>query len=449
MGKFPKIKHKLRIKLNSLQIIALGFLGVILTGALLLMLPISSKSRQVTPFVDAVFSATTSVCVTGLVVRDTGTYWSTFGQFIILMLIQIGGLGVITVACAFMLMAGKKIGLHQRSTLQEAVAAPKLSGIVKLTGFILKGTFIIELVGALLLSPVFIKDFGWAKGLWMSLFHSVSAFCNAGIDIMGVVEPYSSFTSYSANYLINIVLMLLIIIGGLGFLTWDDLRTNKFRFKKYRLQTKVILLTTLLLIFVPATIFFFVEYKDLPLGERILASLFQAVTPRTAGMNTTDLTQFTDSGKVITIILMMIGGAPGSTAGGMKITTLAVLVACMIAVIRRRSDAQLIDRRVGHDVVFTSVAIFLIYLVSTVFGAIIISLYEGLPFLTCLYETVSAMATVGLTLGITPELGTLSKIVLIILMYIGRIGGLTLIVATVPSRPIQEGKLPIEKITVG
>lgn len=449
MAKTTGIRKKLRIRLNSFQIISLGFLGVILLGALLLMLPISTKSRVVTPFIDAVFSATTAVCVTGLVVQDTGTYWSTFGQLIILLLIQVGGLGVITVAGAFMMIAGKKIGLHQRSTLQDAVAAPKISGIVKLTGFILKGTFIIELAGAVLLAPVFIKDFGFFKGVWMGIFHSVSAFCNAGLDILGIETPFSSLTKYASNYYVNIIIMLLIIIGGLGFLTWDDLRTNKFRFKKYRLQTKVILIATALLILVPATLFFFLEYNDLPIGERIIASLFQAVTPRTAGFNTTPLNEFSDAGKITTVILMMIGGAPGSTAGGMKITTAAVLLACVIAVIKRRRDAQLIGRRISSEVVFSSASILLIYLLSTVIGALVISRVENLPFITCIYETVSAMATVGLSLGITPTLGVLSKIILIMLMYVGRIGGLTLIVATLSSRPLQEGKLPIEKITVG
>lgn len=442
-------KPKLRIRLNSFQIIALGFLGVILVGALLLMLPISTSEKVVTPFIDAVFSATTAVCVTGLVVRDTGTYWSLFGQFVILLLIQVGGLGVITVAGAFMLITGKKIGLHQRSTLQDAVSAPKISGIVKLTGFILKGTFIIEGVGALLLCPVFIKDFGFFKGLWMSVFTSVSAFCNAGIDLLGVRKPFSSLTTYADNWLVNVVIMLLIILGGLGFLTWEDVTTNKFKFKKYRLQSKIILIATALLIIIPATLFFFLEYRDLPLGERILASLFQAVTPRTAGFSTTDVADFSEAGIVTSSILMIIGGAPGSTAGGMKITTFVVLLMCMVAVIKRRSDAQILGRRVGLDVVFTSVAVLLIYLTGSVGGALILSRIENQPFVTCLYETASAIATVGLSFGITPTLKTASKIILIALMYVGRIGGLTLIVATLSNKHPSEGRLPIEKITVG
>lgn len=444
-----KKKRKPKIRLNSFQIIALGFLVVILVGALLLMLPISSQTREVTPFIDAAFSATTAVCVTGLVVRDTGTYWSLFGQFIILLLIQIGGLGVITVAGAFMLISGKKIGLHQRSTLQDAVSAPKISGIVRLTGLILKGTFMFEGAGALLLSPVFIKDFGFFKGLWMSIFTSVSAFCNAGIDLLGVRKPFSSLTTYANNWLVNVVIMLLIIIGGIGFLTWEDVKNNKLRFRKYSLQSKIIIIATFFLITIPATLFFFLEYSSLPLSDRILASLFQAVTPRTAGFNTTDLSEFSEAGLVTTSILMIIGGAPGSTAGGMKITTFVVLLMCMVAVIKRRSDAQILGRRVSLEVVFTSVAILLIYLVGSVGGALVISRIENLPFVTCLYETASAIATVGLSLGITPGLQTASKIILIALMYIGRIGGMTLIVAAVANKHSTEGRLPIEKITVG
>ncbi len=444
-----KKKRKPKIRLNSFQIIALGFLVVILVGALLLMLPISSQTREVTPFIDAAFSATTAVCVTGLVVRDTGTYWSLFGQFIILLLIQIGGLGVITVAGAFMLIAGKKIGLHQRSTLQDAVSAPKISGIVRLTGLILKGTFMFEGAGALLLSPVFIKDFGFFKGLWMSIFTSVSAFCNAGIDLLGVKKPFSSLTTYANNWLVNVVIMLLIIIGGIGFLTWEDVKNNKLRFRKYSLQSKIIIIATFFLITIPATLFFFLEYSSLPLSDRILASLFQAVTPRTAGFNTTDLSEFSEAGLVTTSILMIIGGAPGGTAGGMKITTFVVLLMCMVAVIKRRSDAQILGRRVSLEVVFTSVAILLIYLVGSVGGALVISRIENLPFVTCLYETASAIATVGLSLGITPGLQTASKIILIALMYIGRIGGMTLIVAAVANKHSTEGRLPIEKITVG
>lgn len=428
---------------------ALGFAGVILTGAILLMLPISSAEGVATPFTDALFTSATSVCVTGLVVRDTGTYWSAFGHVIILLLIQIGGLGVVTVAASLAMLAGRRIGLFERSTMQEAVAAPKIRDVVRLTLFIIKTTLIIELAGAVIMAPTFIHDFGVGRGIWMSVFHSVSAFCNAGIDIMGVRAQYSSMTSYAGNPVINITIMGLIVLGGLGFLTWDDICTHGVHVKKYRMQSKVILVASTLLILFPAIGFFIFEFSDLPLGERVLASFFQSVTPRTAGFNTVDLAAMTEAGKATMIILMLIGGSPGSTAGGMKTTTFAVLIACAVSVFRKRENAQFFGRRIAHDVISTAATVVLIYVGICVGGGMIISLYEGLPLLTCVYETASAIATVGLTLGITPELGLLSKFILIIMMYIGRVGGLTLIYAALSGGRIQMGKLPFEKITVG
>lgn len=440
---------KKRLRLNAPQIVVLGFAALILLGAVILMLPVSSADGVFTPFVDALFTSTTSVCVTGLIVRDTGTYWSTFGHAVILTLIQIGGLGVITVAASFTMLAGKKIGLFQRSTMQEAVAAPKMGGVVKLTGFLLKSTLIIELVGAMLLAPVLIRDFGTVRGIWMSVFTSISAFCNAGIDLFGIREPFSSVTAYVADPIVNLTLMGLIIIGGLGFLTWDDIRSHGLHLKRYRMQSKVILVTSGLLILIPAIGFFFFEFTNLPLHERIWASLFQAVSPRTAGFNTVDLNAMSDSGKMTTIFLMLIGGSPGSTAGGMKTTTFAVLVGCTYAVFRKRDSAQFFGRRIAQDVVSTALTITFLYVSLCVGAAIIISRIEALPLLTCLFETASAVATVGLTLGITPELSMVSKCILIALMYLGRVGGLTLIYAVLSGAKRQMGKLPLDNITVG
>lgn len=435
-------------QLNSFQVAAFGFAAVILLGALLLMLPVSSVQGVVTPFIDTLFTSTTAVCVTGLVVRDTGTYWTVFGQAIILLLIQIGGLGVVTIGASIAMLSGRKLGLMQRSTMQDAVAAPKISGIARLTVFIVITTLCIELLGALAMAPVFCRDFGLSRGLWMSVFHSVSAFCNAGIDLMGIRQPYSSLTSYVGNPVINITVMTLIVVGGIGFLTWDDVRTNGLRLDRYRMQSKVILVTTGLLILVPAVGFFFLEFSDMPLGQRILSSLFQSVTPRTAGFNTVDLTAMTEAGQMTLIILMLIGGSPGSTAGGMKTTTFAVLVACAVAVFRRRESAQFFRRRVGQDVIATALTLAFLYVGLCVGSAMVISLVEGLPVLTCMYETASAVATVGLTLGITPQLGTISKLILIGLMYLGRVGGLTLIYAALAGQRTV-GRLPLDKITVG
>ena len=440
--------HK-KNRFTSFQIIILGFAGVILIGAFLLMLPISSKAGIMTPFNEALFTSTSAVCVTGLVVQDTATYWSWFGQGIILILIQIGGLGVITIAVSFALLSGRKISLMQRSVMQEAISAPKVGGIVRLTGFVLKGTFLIEFVAALIMMPVFINDFG-AKGIWMAIFHSISAFCNAGFDLMGTENvKYASLTSYVSHPLVNITIMLLIIIGGIGFLTWEDILKNKHRFKSYRMQTKVILTTSLILILFPALLFFFRDFADMPMQERVFSSLFQAVTPRTAGFNTADLTIMTEAGLGIVIALMLIGGSPGSTAGGMKTTTLAVLIANTLASFRRKEDAQMFGRRLEDSAVKNAATIFMMYIVFFFGGAIVISAVEGLPFSTCLFETASAIGTVGLTLGITPGLGVVSQIILMILMFLGRVGGLTLIYAALSGSGKKISKLPQEKITVG
>ena len=440
--------HK-KNRFTSFQIIILGFAAVILIGALLLMLPVSSKAGVMTPFNEALFTSTSAVCVTGLVVQDTATYWSWFGQGIILVLIQIGGLGVITIAVSFALLSGRKISLMQRSVMQEAISAPKVGGIVRLTGFVLKGTFLIELVAAFIMMPFFVKDFG-AKGIWMAVFHSISAFCNAGFDLMGTENvKYASLTSYVSHPLINITIMLLIIIGGIGFLTWEDILKNKHRFKSYRMQTKVILTTSLILILFPAVFFFFRDFADMPMQERVLSSLFQAVTPRTAGFNTADLTMMTEAGLGIIIALMLVGGSPGSTAGGMKTTTLAVLIANTLASFRRKEDAQMFGRRLEDSAVKNAATIFMMYIVFFFGGAIVISAVEGLPFSTCLFETASAIGTVGLTLGITPGLGVVSQIILMILMFLGRVGGLTLIYAALSGSGKKISKLPQEKITVG
>lgn len=440
--------HKKK-RITSFQIIILGFAGVILFGALLLMLPVSSKGGAVTPFNEALFTSTSAVCVTGLIVQDTGTYWSVFGQAVIITLIQIGGLGVVTVAAFFALLSGRKISLMQRSTMQEAISAPKVGGIVRLTGFILKATFIIELIGALVMMPVFCEDFG-IKGIWMAFFHSVSAFCNAGFDILGSTDSlYPSLTAYVNNPVINITIMLLIIVGGIGFLTWEDICINKYHIRRYRMQSKVIIVTTALLIVIPALFFFFCDFANLPIGERILSSFFQSVTPRTAGFNTVNLSAMTGASQAIMIILMLIGGSPGSTAGGMKTTTLAVLIANAFATFRRKNDAQFFGRRIENGVIKSAATVLMMYVTLFFIGAVIISVAEGLPLSECLYETASAVGTVGLTLGITPELGMLSQGILIALMFLGRVGGLTLIYAALSEKNKNLSKLPQEKITVG
>lgn len=444
----PK-KSNIKKRLSSFQIILLGFAGVILLGALLLMLPISSAERVVTPFNEALFTSTSAVCVTGLVVKDTGSYWSSFGQAVIITLIQIGGLGVVTIAASFSMLAGRRISLMQRSTMQDAISAPKVGGIVKLTKFIITGTFIIEAVGAVSMMPVFCKNFG-AKGIWMSVFHSVSAFCNAGFDILGTEgNQFCSLTPYTSNPVINITVMLLIVIGGIGFLTWDDICNNKFKIKKYSMQSKIILLTSLILILLPAIYFFIFDYSDYSIGNRLLASLFQSVTTRTAGFNTTDLTKLTRPSQAIMIFLMLVGGSPGSTAGGLKTTTMAVLILNAFACFKRKENVCAFGRRIDDSVIKNAATIVMMYITLFFIGGVSICTIEKLPLVASLFETASAIGTVGLTLGITPKLSLASQVILIVLMYLGRVGSLTLIYATLSGKKQINAKLPLEKITVG
>ena len=446
---FRLFKTKRRKSMSSFQIILLSFFVLIMLGTFLLMLPISSRGHGFTPFADALFTATSATCVTGLIVKDTATYWSFFGQAVIITLIQIGGMGVITIGMTVMRASGMKIGLWHRSTMQESVSAPTVGGMVRYSGFIIKTTVLIELIGAALLFPVFCKDFGVLKGLWYSFFHSISAFCNAGFDLMGVREPFSSLTSYGSNIYVSCIIMLLIIAGGIGFLVWGDLKTHKFRFKRYTLQTKIVLITSLLLIVLPAVYFFLHEYQDMNLSDRIISSFFQSVTTRTAGFNSQDLTKMSESGIAVMVILMMIGGSPGSTAGGMKTVTFAVLFLSAIAVFSRKRDVQSFKRRIADDTVRNAGVILFMYLALTFISGVIISRTENLPLLTCLFETGSGIGTVGLTLGITTKLKLLSKIILMVLMFFGRVGGLTMIYAALPSSGNKNSRLPLEKISIG
>ena len=439
----------LKRKLSPFQMILLGFAVVILLGALLLVLPVASKTGGGTSFLDALFTSASAVCVTGLVVFDTATKWTLFGQIVILILIQIGGIGVVTLATSLAVLSGKKIGIYGRETVKNALSAPSVGGVVRLTSFVVKGCFLIELIGVLLLLPVFCRDYG-AEGIWLAIFHSVSAFCNAGFDVMGdKTGAFSSFTGYAAQPLVNATLILLIVVGGIGFLVWEDVCRNKWRVNRYRTQSKVVLITSAILLVFPALYFFFFEFGGLPFGERLSVSLFQAVTPRTAGFNTADVAGFSDAGRGVLTVLMMIGGSPGSTAGGMKTTTLAVLFASAVAVFRKKDNAELMKRRIDDATVKSAAAILLLYLTIFFFGGTVISALEGLPIGVCLFEAASAVGTVGLTAGITPTLGALSKLILIVSMYFGRVGGLTLIYAAFGGAKKPLSKLPADTVAVG
>ncbi len=436
-------------RFNYFQKIIFGFAALILFGAFMLMLPISGKEQVPTPFLDALFTSTSASCVTGLVVYDTATHWSLFGQAVILFLIQVGGLGVVVVMTSLILLSGKRIGYSQRNTLANSISISSQGGIMKMLIFLLKWTGIIELFFASLLATQFIPEFGWKRGLWYSIFHSVSAFCNAGFDLMGIKEPFSSLTDYSGNPVVNISIMALILLGGLGFMTWQDIAKNKWNFHRYRLQSKIILSATAFLVLLPALFYFFVEFRGMPMESRILASLFTAVTPRTAGFNTVDFSKFSDSGIFLQTLLMLVGAAPGSTGGGMKITTMTVLILTSVAIFRNNSRTEAFGRTIPREVIRNATTIAFMYVCLCVLSGMFISLYENIPLLTTSFETASAIATVGLTLGITPKLSSLSHALLIFLMYIGRVGGLCLIYAVFPNANPNKGRLVEENVIVG
>ena len=441
-------------RITPAQISILGFLFLITVGTALLMLPVSTSGPGGASFLDALFTATSATCVTGLVVQDTALYWSPFGQSVILVLIQIGGMGVVTMAVAIFIFTGRHISLKQRWVMQESISAPQVGGIVRQTRFILKTALAMEAIGAALLALRFCPQMG-IKGIWYAVFHSISAFCNAGFDLMGVCSgPCSSLTSYTADSLVNIAIILLIVLGGIGFMTWQDFREHKWHLRAMRLQTKVVLSTTAILLAGGFLYFFLYEFRQpqwqsLGAGERFWAALFQTITPRTAGFNTVDLSQMTPSSQLITIQLMLVGGSPGSTAGGFKTTTLAVLLLTTAAVFRRRDTAHCFGRRLQDEAVHSAMALFVIYLLLAVAGGILICCIDGIPLMGALFESSSAVATVGLSLGYTAGLSAASRLILIFLMYFGRVGGLTVIYAVTVRGTGKVSQFPQERLTVG
>lgn len=440
-------------KISPFKIILFGFIILIFIGTILLCLPISSRSGQPTPFMTSSFTATSAVCVTGLIKVDTYNYWSPFGQAVILGLIQVGGIGFMTICITAISLSHKKIGLASRELMQSSVSAPQRGGIVKMTRFILVGTLLIELSGAVLLSIAFVPRFG-AKGLWYALFHSVSAFCNAGFDLMGSGGEFSSLTSFDKNPYVCIVISALIVIGGLGFFVWKDLIDNRFRFKMLRMHSKAVLITSTILIFGGGILLYLTELPNSSSQEhsalyQIGNSLFQSVSTRTAGFNTVDLSQLTHSTIFIMVLLMMVGGSPGSTAGGLKTTTLAVLFASVISVFKRKKSVEMFGRRLEENVSSLALCIFAMYLMLGSAGAVFISTVENVPFINALFESASAVATVGLTTGITPQLGILSSIVLMLMMLFGRVGSLTMLLAFSNYKSRPQSQKPLEKIQIG
>lgn len=446
---------QIRKNLKPAQIMVLSFGGVILLGALILMLPISSQSREVTPFLDTLFTATSAVCVTGLVVVDTGTYWSVFGKTIILILIQIGGIGFMTMTTSLAIIMGKKIGLRNRMIMQEALNQFSLSGVIRLTKYVIMITFFVELMGALLLSIRFIPDFGLKSGIYYSIFHAVSAFCNAGFDIMG---GFKSLTDYATDPLVSLVVATLIIFGGLGFAVIADLTRFK-GIRKMSLHSKLVLLVTISLIVFGFFSILLLEYNNpktmgsFTWGEKFVASFFASVTPRTAGYNTLDLNGLTMPTRFITMILMFIGGSPGSTAGGLKTTTFGIMILYLIGIFKGSDEINFANRRISKDVASRTVAVIMISVIWVVSMTFLLAVFQpNMGLESLMFESLSAFGTVGLSLGITPYLSVMGKIILTIMMFFGRLGPLTIIVA-MNNKANKTGKdllrYPEGKIIVG
>lgn len=441
------------IKLNYTEIIVFGTLLLILAGAVLLSLPISSREGTATLFVDSLFTSASAFCVTGLVVYDTYTHWSLFGQLVIITLIQIGGLGFMTVITLFSMFLKRKIGLKERRLLMESANTLKIGGIVLLIKKILIRTFIFESIGAILLAIRFYPQMGLKQGIYNGIFHSVSAFCNAGFDLMGKYGQFSSLTTYVDDVTVNITIMSLIVIGGLGFVVWDDIAENLINFKKYHLHSKIVLVTTTVLIFGGAVIFFFIEAEHSMNGfsihEKILASLFQSVTPRTAGYNTINLSRLSEGGSLLTILLMFIGGSPGSTAGGIKVTTFVTLLISTWASAKQSSDITIFKRRLETDSLKKACAITVIYISVSFTAIMLISAVQDFSLKEIMFEVFSAIGTVGLTLGITTQLNAFSKIIIMLLMYSGKVGVLSMVAVLAEKKEPSPLCRPYEKIIIG
>lgn len=444
---------KMRNRLTRTQWIAVGFFIIILCGTSLLMLPVSSRETSWTDPLSALFTATSATCVTGLAVVDTYQHWSLFGQLVILLMIQIGGLGFVTIGVTILLLMGRRIGLADRGLLKDSVNTLELGGIVRLAKLIMKGTLWIEGIGAVLFSLRFVPEFGLLEGIYYGIFHSVSAFCNAGFDLMGRFEAYSSLVRYENDWLINLTAVGLILSGGLGFVVWRDLEKNRFHIRKYTLHTKMVLTALVVLVAVPTGLFWLLERNNVLAGldgsGQFLGALFAAVTPRTAGFNTTDVGAMTDAGKLLTLILMLIGGNPGSTAGGVKTTTVMVLLCYIISMIQRRDGVNIYGRRLEDGMIEKAAVVITLTLSMAVTAAFLICALDGLPLTDVLLETFSAVDTVGMTTGITRQTSTGSRIILILLMYCGRIGSLSFALAFTDKKQKSGLRQPMERINIG
>lgn len=436
-----------------MQLIAIGFFLLILTGTLLLMLPVSSRAGTVTPFMTALFTATSASCVTGLILADTYTHWSTFGQLVLLVLIQIGGLGFITIGSAVSLVLRRKIGLKQRGWIKESFNVLDIGGVVRLIRLVLKGTLLFEGIGALLLFWRFYPKMGLAQSIYYGVFHSISAFCNAGFDLMGRYEPYSSFTAYYDDPVVTFTICGLILIGGIGFIVWSDIAEHKWHFRKYALQTKMVLSASAVLVFGGALLFYLIEgnrlYADMSMTGKVCSSFFSAVTPRTAGFNTTDIGGLSEGGKLLSIILMFIGGGSGSTAGGVKMATILVLLLHLRSTLSRSTGTNIFGRRIEDATVTKASALLCTYLFASLAATLAICSMQDFAIGDALFEVLSAICTVGMTTGITGDLNLTSQIIIIFLMYIGRLGSLSFALSFTDHKKPAHIMQPVERISIG
>lgn len=440
-------------KFSALQVIASGFFLIAIIGTLLLMLPVSSRDGTWTPFLTALFTSVSSSCVTGLILVDTATHWSLFGQLVILALIQTGGLGFMTIATFFMSFAKKNINLRNRSIMAESINTAHIAGLKNITKKIVVGTALFEGIGAVILSLRFIGEFGVLKGIWYGVFHSISAFCNAGFDLIGFQGEFSSLINYTGDYVVNITIMTLITVGGIGFLVWDDIAKNRLHFRKYQLHTKIVLVVSFILTFGGAILIFLLENENslsgMTLSEKILGSLFSSVTCRTAGFNTIDFAALSKGSILIMCLLMFVGGSSGSTAGGAKTTSFAVVFAYLFSSLRGISRPAVFGRSIDSDTHRKAVTV-CVFNLTLIFSAVtLICAIDNLPLEDVCFEVFSAMSTVGMTTGITRDLSAISQLALIILMYCGRVGSISFALAILEKRAQPQVSYPTESITVG
>lgn len=451
-GLFKKL-YRARGHLSQTQFIAYGFLAIILTGTFLLMLPLSSRSGEASGFLNCLFTATSATCVTGLVAYDTWSHWSLFGQLVILAMIQTGGLGLVTIGVFLSIVLRRKIGLKERGLMQESINALQIGGVVRLAKRIVVGTAVLEGAGAVLLALRFIPEYGAARGIYYGVFHAISAFCNAGFDLMGFQGPFSSLVHFYDDWVVNLVVMSLIVIGGIGFIVWDDISRNKFRVRRYMLHTKIVLLTTLVLVFGSAWLFYLFEKDNLLVGMsgsgKFLTSMFSSITARTAGFNTLDTASLTDASKMLTVVLMFIGGSPGSTAGGVKTTTMIVLYLHLWSTVKRTYGVNAFGRRLEDDVLKQASAIFMINLTLALTVSLFIMATQKFPVMDVLFEAFSAIGTAGMSTGITRGLSGASRLAVAFLMYCGRVGSLSFALSFTQKKKVARVKQPVGRITIG